>query len=236
MFPGAMQADYASVPIPPTLGQVSVTFNNIPAPIRDVIPASGQINVQVPFEVPFPLTTSGSTNVVVTANGILSAAMAVPIAQQAPGIFTVPPNGLGNAVLVFVDPADGIVKIAAPVAASATFGFPTAPIPRGQAGYFYANGLGVLSPSVADGDGGLGSPVVNHFAAPLGVLIGSMQTGVAPATVQFAGQAPGFPGVDQINIVIPADAPTGDAVPIQLAVQGGGAPGPVSNIATIAIR
>ena len=239
MFPGATQADFASLPFPPSLGQVSVTFNGISAPIRDVIPASGQINVQVPFEVPVPPPSqpaTASTNVVVTANGILSTAMAVPIAAQAPGIFTVPPNGLGNAVLVFVDPADRIVKIAAPVAASATFGFPTAPIPRGTAGYFYANGLGVLSPPVADGDGGVESPPVTHYAVPLSVLIGSMQTGVASATVQFAGQAPGFPGVDQINIVIPDDAPTGAAVPIQLEVQVGVGSGPVSNIATIAIR
>jgi uncharacterized protein (TIGR03437 family) len=178
---------------------------------------------------------TASTSVVVTANGIPSAAMAIPIVPQAPGIFTVPPNGLGNAVLVFVDPADGIAKIAAPVAASATFGFPTAPIPRGQAGYFYATGLGVLSPQVADGDGGEEPPVVNHFAAPLSVLIGSMQTGATPATVQFAGQAPGFPGVDQINIVIPQGVATGDAVPIQIQVLPGTA-SPASNVATIAIR
>jgi uncharacterized protein (TIGR03437 family) len=195
--------------------------------------------VQVPFEVPdMPAAaqSAASTSVVVTSNKIASAAMAVPIIPQAPGIFTVPPNGLGNAVLVFVDPADGITKIAAPASASATFGFPTAPIPRGTAGYFYANGLGVLSPPVADGDGGEEPPVVTHYAAPLSVLIGSMQTGAVPATVQFAGQAPGFPGVDQINIVIPAGAPTGDAVPIQLEVQVGFGIGPLSNIATIAIR
>jgi len=237
-FPGATQADFTSLPFPVSLGNVTVTFNGIAAPIRDVVPAAGQINVQVPFEVPdMPSAAqlAASTNVVVTANGIPSTAMAVPIVPQAPGIFTVPPNGLGNAVLVFVDPADGIAKIAAPVAASATFGFPTAPIPRGQAGYFYATGLGVLSPPVADGDGGEEPPVVNHFAAPLSVLIGSMQTGAIPATVQFAGQAPGFPGVDQINIVIPQGAATGNAVPMQIQVLLGTA-SPASNVATIAIR
>ena len=147
----------------------------------------------------------------------------------------VPPNGLGNAVLVFVDPADGITKIAAPASASATFGYPTAPIPRGQAGYFYATGLGVLSPPVADGDGGEEPPVVNHLAAPLSVLIASAQAGSVPATIQFEGQAPGFPGVDQINIVIPQSAATGNAVAMQIQVLTGTA-SPISNIATIAIR
>ena len=40
--------------------------------------------------------------------------------------------------------------------------------------------------------------------------------GGVPAQVTFAGQAPGYPGVNQINIVIPANAPTGNAVPLQL--------------------
>jgi uncharacterized protein (TIGR03437 family) len=64
-------------------------------------------------------------------------------------------------------------------------------------------------------------------------------TGAAQVTVQFAGQAPGFPGVDQINIVIPQGAPTGNAIPIQIEVAGA-IPlltfTPAGNIATIAIR
>jgi uncharacterized protein (TIGR03437 family) len=38
--------------------------------------------------------------------------------------------------------------------------------------------------------------------------------GGVPAEVTFAGAAPGLPGVTQINIRIPATAPTGAAVPL----------------------
>jgi uncharacterized protein (TIGR03437 family) len=41
------------------------------------------------------------------------------------------------------------------------------------------------------------------------------------AEVTYAGEAPGFtPGLQQINILIPEDAPVGPAVPIQLMVNG----------------
>jgi uncharacterized protein (TIGR03437 family) len=50
------------------------------------------------------------------------------------------------------------------------------------------------------------------------------------ATVHFAGLAPGFVALYQMNIQLPNDAPVGGAVNLQ--VFSGG----VSNVATIAIR
>jgi uncharacterized protein len=44
--------------------------------------------------------------------------------------------------------------------------------------------------------------------------------GTVPAVVEYAGAAPGFPaGVFQVNVRVPADAPTGDAVSIRLTMQ-----------------
>ena len=54
--------------------------------------------------------------------------------------------------------------------------------------------------------------------------------GTNPATVDYAGAAPGFVGLNQINARIPADAQTGNAVPILL-----GSSGRQANVATIAI-
>lgn len=226
-FPGAVQADAATVPFGPTLGGVSVTFNNIPAPVRDVIPAANELNVQMPFGV-VPTGPANTVNVVVTIAGLSSTPVAVPIVPAAPGIFTIPPTGLGNAVLVFTDPSDNVGKIAAPVSASATIGLPTAPVPRGSFAFFYATGLGALSPPVADGAGGIDKPPQTHFATNPIVMIGGFA-----ASVQFAGQAPGFPGVNQINVIIPSNAPTGDAVPIQVKSSDGSVS---SNVGTIAIR
>jgi len=60
------------------------------------------------------------------------------------------------------------------------------------------------------------------------VLIGGLT-----APVQFAGQAPGYPGVNQINITVPDNAPVGNAIPIQVVSADGTT---MSNIATIAVR
>jgi uncharacterized protein (TIGR03437 family) len=46
----------------------------------------------------------------------------------------------------------------------------------------------------------------------------SVTIGGLPAAVDFAGLAPGFIGLGQMNIRVPAEAPTGDAVP--LVIQG----------------
>ena len=44
--------------------------------------------------------------------------------------------------------------------------------------------------------------------------------GGAPAQVPFAGLAPGFIGLGQVNILVPQDAPKGDAVPLVLEING----------------
>src|SRR5262249_13965878 len=156
-------------------------------------------NAQLPANV-LQGQASGSVPVVITVNGVSSAAQPIPVVPSAPGLFTIP-SGSGNAVLVFVDPADKVAKIAAPTSASASIGQPTAPFPRGQSGFFYATGLGPMTPPVLDGNGGLEAPVVAHVAnSTPTVLIGSLS--VHP---DFAGQAPGYPGVNQINITIPSN-------------------------------
>ena len=40
------------------------------------------------------------------------------------------------------------------------------------------------------------------------------------ATVSFSGPAPGLVGVYQVNIIVPANAPVSDAVPLALSIGG----------------
>jgi uncharacterized protein (TIGR03437 family) len=44
--------------------------------------------------------------------------------------------------------------------------------------------------------------------------------GNVPATVSFAGLAPGWVGLYQVNVQVPANAPAGNAVPVTLSVGG----------------
>jgi uncharacterized protein (TIGR03437 family) len=107
--------------------------------------------------------------------------------------------------------------------------YPTEPIPRGTEAFFYVTGLGAMTPSVADGSGACpaSNSLCNADAMPR-VFIGGIS-----ALVSFAGQAPGFPGVSQINVTIPPNAPTGNSVSIVVKSADGTV---TSNMATIAVQ
>jgi uncharacterized protein (TIGR03437 family) len=201
---GSTLAAADSVPFSTQLGGVSVTFGGKSAAMRNVIPGSqfSQLNVQIPYDVLPSGTTSGSVDVVVTVNGTPSAPKKVSIIPAAPGVFSIP-AGAGYGVLITNDG-----KIAAPVSASGSIGVPTRPIARGETCFFYAAGLGAMTPPLKEGAVDLSAL---HNAVVPTVLVGGIT-----AQVAFAGAAPQFPGVYQLNITIPQNAPTGDNVPLQI--------------------
>jgi len=222
-------ANFIGSSLPPTLSGVSVTLNGIAAPMVAISPsgANPYVSVQVPFEVLPAGQTSGSVPLAITVNGETSTAIQAAIVPGAPGIFTIPPTGQGNAILVFLNPQTNAPTVAGP--AGVSLGYPSAPIPRGTSGFFYVTGLGAMTPSVADGSGTCpaANGICNTNAQPM-VLVGGV-----PAQVAFAGQAPGFPGVTQINITVPQSAPTGSGVSLIVKSADGTV---ASNAATIAVQ
>src|SRR5262249_42865941 len=70
----------ASIPLPNSLANVSVSFNGIQAPLYFV--SAQQINAQVPWGA----GTNGTAQVVVTRNDFRSAAFTVALGQFSPGI------------------------------------------------------------------------------------------------------------------------------------------------------
>jgi uncharacterized protein (TIGR03437 family) len=221
---GSAQADATQAPFGISLGNVGVKINGIDAPLRDIFPAPPfpSINAQVPFKVLPSGQTSATVPIVVTVNGVASSPQQVQIVSSAPGIFTIP-SGVGNAVLVNLTD----FSIAAP--AGSITGLTTHPIPRGTKAFFYATGLGEMTPAVADGAGEGTSGTPTAVNTPV-VTIGGI---TAPVT--FAGQAPGFPGVSQVNITIPANAPTGNAVDLQIQSADGSITS-AAKISTVAIQ
>jgi uncharacterized protein (TIGR03437 family) len=150
----------------------------IPAPLYFVSP--GQINFQIPFEVQRPNISVS----VFTPQGT-SNAISINLYPMAPGLFSQTADGKGMA-LVF-DP---------------NFNLLTATPKLGSTAVFYAAGLGATTPAATSGIGGSGTLPLNQVAAPFDVYIGGSK-----ATVSWAGLAPGFAGVYQVNVV-----PSGEAV------------------------
>jgi uncharacterized protein (TIGR03437 family) len=153
--------------------------------------------------------------------------MNIPIAPYAPGLFTMNQQGTGQAAAIVATTG----AIAAPAGACSG----SRPIQRGEYLALYGTGLGPVNISSDLFDGEITPPpsqyctqvctLRNTTALPL-VTVGGV-----PATVQFSGLAPYMIGTYQINILIPAGAPTGNVVPISLNIGG-----VASNTVTVAIQ
>ena len=78
-----------------------------------------------------------------------------------------------------------------------------APVDRGRVAQIYANGLGPVQNQPATGEVTPAEPLSRVSVLPV-VTVGGRQ-----AEVLFAGLAPFNVGLYQINVRIPADAPTG---------------------------
>jgi uncharacterized protein (TIGR03437 family) len=205
----AATASADSIPLSTNLSSVRVTFNGtIDAPLKDVVHSAAngdQINAQVPWEVLTAGSANGTAQLVVSRNGVTSAPMSVPLAQAAPGIFSVS-FGVGQAIAY--GNSDG--AIAAPGGSIPGLNTHPAKIGDPTSLVILATGLGPVDPPLKTGDkvtDGKLHPTVN---APT-VLVGGV-----PAQVVFAGMTPQFVGVYQINIVIQPGTPVGDAVPLQI--------------------
>jgi uncharacterized protein (TIGR03437 family) len=207
-----------TVPLSTQLANVSVTFNGIQAGLDGVFPGSpDQINAQVPWNVLPSGATTGTATVVVTRSGTMSATKLVNIGV-APGIFSFPP-GAGYAIAIN---ADG--SLAAP--SGSIPGIATHPAKVGDVIIVYATGLGAVDSDIANGANSL-DKLRNTLARPT-VLIGGQS-----APVFFSGLTPQFPGVNQLNVQVPAGVPTGDKVALQLQVSGGA---PTTSNVVIAVQ
>jgi uncharacterized protein (TIGR03437 family) len=169
-----------SVPLPMSLADTSVTVSGVPAPLLYESP--GQINVQIPWEVP-----AGPATIVVRTRGSSSAAVNLTIQPVAPGLFTDQNGGAaGNVVSIFftglgpvtpaVDdgaaPASGTI-VPATLAASATIG--------GTAAQIEFVGLAPLYPGVAQMN--LKVPALPSGVYPLIVSIGGQTSNAAQLVI-----------------------------------------------------
>ena len=88
-----------------------------------------------------------------------------------------------------------------------------------------ATGLGPVNPPVQTGNDVTDGQLHQCATLPV-VMVGGVQ-----AQVVFAGMTPQFVGVYQLNIVIQPGTPTGNAVPLQIQMNGI----TTTNLVTIAV-
>jgi uncharacterized protein (TIGR03437 family) len=161
------------LPLPTTLGAVSVNIGGIQAPLIYVSPT--QINLQVPYEIPI-----GPAPVVVTANGVNSVAGAVLVTGEAPGILT---YGENHAAAQNQDDS---------------LNDQTHPAKAGSVLVVYLTGASRVTNAPASGAASPSSPLASLVSVP------TVTVGGKKANLLFAGLAPGFVGLMQVNLTVPA--------------------------------
>ena len=163
----------SSVPLPTSLNGVTVLVDGLQAPLYFV--SDGQINAQIPFGI-----TADKVEVVVSTPRGPSEGYTCALLPAAPGIFTLSSDGKGTPILL--NPSFTVLDTAAP----------------SQRVILYATGLGETNPLATTGMGGSGEEPFNRVVDLPELYIGGRQ-----AEVEFAGLAPGFVGVYQLNVVAP---------------------------------
>lgn len=176
------------VPFPASLGSVQVSIGGLPAAVYDVRPS--QVSAIVPYGVAGSACPStGGRNCVqiqVTNNGVPSNVVTAYVGTGASGVFTQTPGGLGYGD---IEHLDGSVVTAAN------------PAQMGETLALYLTGLGAVSPTIADGAPG---PSGTLSQATNTITVYFNVNGVPmPVTPLFAGLAPGFSGLYQLNVTLP---------------------------------
>ncbi|MGE0128556.1 MAG: hypothetical protein AB7U82_10795 [Blastocatellales bacterium] len=183
-----------SQPLPTQLAGTQVRINGVFAPLFFVSPT--QINFQVPRSITATTgpVSSSTALIEVLNNGQLIRAGAFQIAPATPAIFTLNQSGTGAAAAV-----DAFTGASEPFNAKQS---------NGQPNIIAVFGTG-LGADVTDVDGNAN---------------GSTQATIdgAQATVNYAGRAPGFTGLNQFNIVFPANITSGSHT---LVISRNGIPG-----------
>jgi uncharacterized protein (TIGR03437 family) len=178
---GAMTA--SSLPLPTVLGNTSVTFNNVAAPLFSVS------NTQIYAQAPYSLAAGSPASIQVSQGGAASAAQAVTVAAVSPGIFMV--NQATNA---------GAVLHAADYSLVTS----NSPAQPGEYLLIYCTGLGAVVTPVASGAMAPSAPPDQTINTPT-VSIGGLL-----AIVSYSGLAPGFVGLYQVNVQAPLNLPAGN--------------------------
>jgi len=204
---GLSNATYKSAPPYPTeLGESGLGGNGVSVTVNGraapvFFASPTQINFQVPWE-----TAAGSASVAVSVAGAGSNSISVPVVAAGPGLF----ESGGSAVVQN--------------AADYSLNSPSDPAAPGSTIIAYLTGSGPVSPALADGEPAPLSPLA-RLTDSCTATIGS-----AAADVSFAGLAPEWVGLVQVNLVVPAGLAAG-TYPLTITIDG-----QPSNAANISVQ
>jgi uncharacterized protein (TIGR03437 family) len=188
-------------PLPTSLAGTQVMLGGAALPLYYA--SDGQVNAQVPAALP----VNTQQQIQVIRGSVPSVPDQVAVASATPAVFTVDQSGTGQGAIT--DAITGVVKDS------------NSPAAPGEYISIYCTGLGAVSPVVPDGQPA-GSNPTSNTVNPVTVTIGGVS-----APVLFAGLSPGFAGLYQVNVQMPAGIASGNQ-PVVLTEAGQQSPATVT--------
>jgi uncharacterized protein (TIGR03437 family) len=173
----------AELPFPQSLAGAKVQVNGSGVPVQTVTP--WQINALLPQE-----TAAGNVTVSVQLSDGTTLSQTATVQPTAPAVDLYPISGLLDLQAAAFHPGTNLPADS------------LHPAVAGEILETYGFGLGVTSPQVAAGTGAPSNPPANA-AMPFVNIDGVL------AQTTFAGLVPGFAGLYQVNVVVPAGLPPG---------------------------
>ncbi len=186
--------------LPTVLGGTCVTLNNQPLPL--ILSSSGQINAQIPPSLP-----AGRYSLVVRSIDKQAASFTttVAVSKYAPAVFV----GENGQPAILHQDGSPVTK--------------DSPAKRDERLVLYATGLGpTKGGKVVAGQPAPSNPVA--VTDKVQVYFGDPRIKQSEIIVEWSGLAPGYIGLNQINLRVPGDHVKGDALPVTIRVGGVNSP------------
>ena len=159
-----------------TTGDTIVLVNGVPAPL--FFARQDQINAQAPFEI----DGASTAEIVVSYQLVRGPPSTTPVAATNPAMFTFP---------------DGTSAVA--LNQDRTLNTAGDPAPRDSIVAVFGTGQGMVEPEIGTGEPGVAAEPLNRVTGDVSAMIGGVGS-----EVLFAGMAPGFVGLTQVNLRISA--------------------------------
>ncbi len=199
---------------PNQVNGLHVTLNGESLPV--FYAGESQVNFQCP-----QLAPGSPVSLVIQSDTGTSSPLTSTMEFASPGIYSLDGSGKGQGAI--------LVSNSASIAMTHVDGTSSQPAVPGDFISIYATGLGPTNVVIPVGTPAPVKPLA-EVTAPVDVLIDGQK-----ADVTFAGLAPGFAGLYQVNAQLPATATIGEGVPVQIAVHRPDGTVATSNVVTIAI-
>ena len=197
-------SDFTGNNAPTSLGGVQVTIGGQKAFVEYISSSPGQINAQLPSNI----ATGGMLPLTVTNGTQTSSAYNILVNSTEPGLLAPASFKIGGNQYVVALLPDGVTYV---LPTGAIAGVASRPAHPGETITMYGIGFGAVMPNIPAGQIADGQ---TQLAASLQILFGQTS-----AQITYFGLSPGFVGLYQFDVVVPA-VPDNDLVPLTFNLGG----------------